>query len=292
MGDACSDWTLAGAEGETIFISSHCATSPNKVRAAALIAHGFKGYKDYGFLPLLAHHLATTLPIVVHRFNFSHSGMTNNIETFERPDLFQIDTWSKQVFDLDCLINAIASGAADRTPPAAPFFLLGHSRGGTTCLLTAGRRHRDARRPFPSAIVTMASPDATCTLDQDTIKRMRTQGFLVSPSARTKQTLRQDRIWLDEQVANPADHDVLTLAREIRYPVLAVHGEADVTVPPTSARQIADACRDGAFVLIPEGNHVFNTPNPADPEAPPSPALAMLLDHVTAHLKRALESMS
>ena len=52
-----------------------------------LIAHGFKGYKDYGMFPRLARVAAET-GFVAHRFNFSHSGMTDRIATFEHPDLF------------------------------------------------------------------------------------------------------------------------------------------------------------------------------------------------------------
>ena len=52
------NWTLPGAAGETILGNTHLpATTP---RAAAIIVHGFLGYKDYGFFPTIADTLAIT----------------------------------------------------------------------------------------------------------------------------------------------------------------------------------------------------------------------------------------
>ncbi|MCR9076980.1 MAG: hypothetical protein NXI07_13155, partial [bacterium] len=77
--------------------------------ACALLLHGFKGYKDYGFIPLLAHDLCER-GVLVHRFNFSTSGMTNDIETFARPDLFELDTWTRQVDDVRRVVRAVREG--------------------------------------------------------------------------------------------------------------------------------------------------------------------------------------
>ena len=90
-------WTIDGSDGEPIRGDVHAA-SIAPPRGVFLIAHGFKGYKDYGMFPVLAREFAAA-GFIAHRFNFSHSGMTNNIATFERPDLFEKDTWNRQVYD-------------------------------------------------------------------------------------------------------------------------------------------------------------------------------------------------
>lgn len=254
-------------------------------RAVALLAHGFKGYKDYGFIPVLAKRLAEELPIAVHRFNFSHSGVGADPSTFERPDLFERDTWNKQVADLAALVSAVRAGEASESPNNAPIVLLGHSRGGVSCLLAAGRWFRDGGGIAPAAIITMSAPSMTNTMSDEEQRSMRERGYAVTTSSRTGQELRIGRAWLQEQEQAPADHDMLGLCQHIRCPVLAVHGEDDPTVPAECADEIVRACPDGTTARIIGGDHVYNTPNPADPDAPPSQPLAELTMRVSGFLK-------
>jgi len=65
--------------------------APPNPRALAVVVHGFKGYKDWGFFPWVAetlcdHHLA------VCRFNMSRSGVGESLDAFDRLDLFRDDT--------------------------------------------------------------------------------------------------------------------------------------------------------------------------------------------------------
>ncbi len=273
------NWTLNGAEGETILVSSDCATDDGGIRANVIFAHGFKGYKDYGFIPVLSAQLANALPIVVHRFNFSHSGMTDDVSTFARPDLFEKDTWNKQVFDLSAMLRAVATGEAPGSAADVPIILMGHSRGGSACLLTAGRRFRDGVSPQPTGVITIAAPDSTCNLSPDAIEMFETEGAIVSPSVRTGQSLRVDSAWLTEQRDEPENHDLIELCTQILCPVFVAHGADDPTVPAESAERIARACPIAETLILPETNHIMNTVNPADPDAALSPALKTLVDH-------------
>ena len=100
-------WTIPGADGEAIL--GNVQLPDGDARGVVVIAHGFKGYKDYGMFPRIAQ-TAAAAGFIAHRFNFSHSGMTNNTDTFERPDLFERDTWNKQVFDCRAVVEAISNG--------------------------------------------------------------------------------------------------------------------------------------------------------------------------------------
>jgi len=101
------NWTIEGSNGQPIYGTSDL---PNSDPLGTLIlCHGFKGYKDYGLFPYLAKQ-AVGRGLLVHRFNFSHSGMTDNIESFERPDLFEQDTYGKQIIDLTLVANAVRRG--------------------------------------------------------------------------------------------------------------------------------------------------------------------------------------
>jgi alpha-beta hydrolase superfamily lysophospholipase len=266
-------WSIPGAEGEPIL--GDCHQPAGEARGVIIIAHGFKGYKDYGMFPVIARACAAG-GLIAHRFNFSHSGMTNDIETFARPDLFERDTWNKQVHDCRAVIEAIASGELEGR--GLPYVLFGHSRGGVTVLLTAGRCADDARFPQPVGVVTAATPSRCNSLSEEEAEKLLAEGFLESPSARTGQKLRLGRAFLQEQLDDPASHDLLALASNIRCAALIMHGSDDPTVPVSSAEDLRKALGERCNQRIIAGaDHVFNTPNPMPADMAPSEQLRELL---------------
>jgi pimeloyl-ACP methyl ester carboxylesterase len=278
-----TDWTIPGAEGEQILGTTHpCASG--EPRACVLLAHGFKGYKDYGFIPVLTATLAATIPVVAHRFNFSHSGMNEDVSTFGRPDLFENDTWGKQIFDLGACVDAAVAGDLPHTPAGLPVAILGHSRGGVSCLLFAAQRFNMESSNKPTCLITMAAPSRANTLNEDERDMLRETGSIETLSSRTGQTLHIGKQWLLEQLEDPYTFDVLAACTAIQCPVLAIHGEADSTVLPGAASMIADTCPDGHAHLIFDASHVFNTPNPADPQQAHSQALTELIGVVSSFI--------
>jgi pimeloyl-ACP methyl ester carboxylesterase len=265
-------WSIAGSDGEPILGMTHEPVAP---RGVILLAHGFKGYKDYGMFPRLATTMADA-GLVAHRFNFSHSGMTEDVSTFARPELFERDTWNRQVHDLRALLAAIADGTiAGR---GLPCFLFGHSRGGVAVLLTAGRMAGTPGAPEIAGIVTASAPSTCRSMSDEDAQRLLDEGFIESPSARTGQALRVGSAFLQEQIEDPEGHDLLALAGRITCPALVVHGADDPTVPVECAKQIGGAV-PGAEVRIVDGaDHVFNTPNPMPDDAAASAQLQQLLD--------------
>lgn len=278
-----TDFSIPGSGGQPILGNTHLPTE--NPRGIVLIAHGFKGYKDYGMFPRIAQHFAAH-GFIAHRFNFSHSGMTSNITTFERPDLFERDTWNKQVEDLRLLLLAIeqqdlpGSGSNSGNGTSLPVILFGHSRGGVAVLLAVGR----GGLALPIAgIITAAAPATCLSMSDDQQQQLLADGFLISPSGRTGQDLRVGSGFLQEQLDDPAGHDLLKLARNITCPVLIIHGTDDPTVPVSSAAAIASAIGENARVIeIASADHVFNTPNPLPVDQPASPQLQQLLDESAA----------
>ena len=244
-------------------------------RGTVIVVHGFKGYKDYGMFPFLARQLATVGQHVV-RVNLAHSGMTRAFETFARPDLFERDTWNRQVQDLEALVDAIRSGAVPGIEPALPITLLGHSRGGVASILMAGRS--DAVDHVIS-VSAPASTRGTSDLGSEERAQLDAEGFLEVESARTGQLLRVGRAFHDEVDADPESHDVPAHAARLGRRLTVFHGEADPTVPAEAARVLAVAA-GGDPILVPGGNHVFNVANPFPADGVPSPELQVLLDRV------------
>ena len=279
---ALRDWILEGRHGLPIIGTTHASVA-DRPRGSVIIAHGFKGYKDYGFLPVLASALAQR-GFIAHRFNFAHSGMDHGHGDFD-PERFRADTWNHQVGDLLTVLEAVTSGELGGDPGTVS--ILGHSRGGNAAILMAGRYAGDSRLESLRGVITAGTPAATNRLTPAEESQLRRDGVLPSPSARTGQTLEVGAAWLREQQADPEGHDLATQAGRLRVPLGIIHGIEDDAVSPDEASLIAEAAGERAMMrLIPGANHVFNTPNPADPTADPSPPLKAGQDIVVDWLGR------
>jgi len=265
-------WEIEGSESLPLLGDVH--EPAGDPRACAVIVHGYKGYKDYGMFPAIAAALAGA-GVVAHRFNLAHSGMTNDTGTFARADLFERERWSFQVEDIRAVVRAVRSGALAGV--GLPLYLVGHSRGGVTCVLAAGRH---AAELGLAGLVTINAPSVCCSLSGSDRAALLERGFLETASARTGQTLRVGAAWLRDQIEHPESHDVELQASKVACPALVMHGDADETVPPSSAGVIAGAIGRSRERLIPGGNHVMNTPNPHPAEGPHSGELSEAIEAI------------
>ncbi|MEM9419015.1 MAG: alpha/beta fold hydrolase [Planctomycetota bacterium] len=272
-------WELAGSDDQPIYGYTHTPDQAPKLRGQAVICHGFKGYMDYGFLPRLADHLARC-GIIAHRFNFSHSGMTRAYKTFATPELFEQDTWNRQVFDLTQVIEQIC-GQLD-----LPTALFGHSRGGIAALLTASRLPQDRI----AHVITAASPADAGRLEPEIRHVLLREGRIASPSGRTGQMLYVGRNWLTEIEADPEGHNPLRASAQVGSRATHLHGDDDPTVSINDLNRYATANPEATIHTISTANHVFNAPNPLPEDATPPPQTSELFDRIDEVLGPALDA--
>ena len=260
-----SDWTMIGSRGETIHGTTH---EPESVaKGAVLMAHGFKGYKDYGMFPWLASQFSQD-GYIVHRFNFAHSGMLGSDGDFERPDLFECSTWNTQIEDLQILSETFSR-------PDMPLAIFGHSRGGVAALLGVARGEVLADR-----VIALSSPSECNSMSEQDQERLLAIGKMESPSGRTGQMLYVGKCFLEEQLAAPEMYQLLELAKNIDVPCLIIHGADDPTVPSQAAIKLVEAIPDSVLKIIAGADHVFNTPNPFPFDGAPTPQLKAVWDAI------------
>jgi len=278
-------WSIPGANNQPIYGTTHLPASDVNVRGVLLLCHGFRGFKDYGFLPQLAE-AASHAGMIAHRFNFSHSGVTQDFSTFARTDLFEQDTWGKQIHDLQTIAAASTEILPGKSAGKIPMIWFGHSRGGVTVLLTASRRFQNSDSdgvfwPPPAGVITAAAPCQCCSLNSEQIQIMQEQGYIETPSFRTGQNLRLGYTWLKEQEQNPKAFNPLIGIKNIDCPILLIHGDADKTVPFEEAHRYQVASKGRAQLeMISDANHTFNAPNPLPLDQTPPPTTQKMIDLV------------
>lgn len=253
-------------------------------RPAVVICHGFKGFMEWGFFPVLADLLAQRGYVAV-RFNLSGSGMAPG-EDWADADAFRANTHSRELADLLAVLAAVGSGgealAPGRVDPAR-VGLFGHSRGGGAALLAAAH---PAWRDRIRALVTWA---AVATFDRYTAEQKadwRAAGELPVMNARTGQELALGIGLLEDLEAHRHELDLVKAATERRAPWLIVHGEADESVPMADGDRLFEGGRGTREVIfIPAANHTFGARHPF---AGPTPHLTTALNETQRWFRRYL----
>ena len=223
---------------------------PDRPRALVVVVHGFKGFKDWGFFPWVAQRFVQHR-LAVCRFNMSRSGIGEDPETFDRLDLFEDDTYSTQLADL----QRVAEYAREQVPNV-PLFLFGHSRGGGVALLAA------AAIPSLRGVAAWA-PISRCDRWDDATKRdWRSRGYLEQLNTRTKQVMRMSPAILDDYEANASRFDIVAAVQSLTVPLLVVHGARDESVPLDEGRLLAASKTDSSLLVIEGASHTFNAIHP------------------------------
>ncbi len=275
-------FSLTGANGALIRGDMYLPEAANPPLVAVI--PGFKGFKDWGFFPWLSAHLAQA-GIAVACINLSHCGIGANPETFERLDLFEGDTWSKRLFDIQQVLNAAQLGLLTQkaSPNPARLGLLGHSMGGGAALLAADKD------PRVGSVVTLAGVAHANRIPEDVARaQLAAMGHVAVENARTKQTMRIGREFFEEVWANPHAFGVIDAARSLTVPWLIVHGADDETVPLNEAYELLEAGgdRDNVKMLTLDGaGHTFGAGHPFQG---PSIELERAVDAAAAHFLRTL----
>lgn len=196
------------------------------------VLHGYKGFKDWGFFPLLGRRLASAGLRVV-AFNMSGSGVGPDGESFSETQLFEENTYSQELEDVFAVVRAFTrDGGAVSFPPSGPTGLFGHSRGGGVALLAA------ARVPRLRTIVTWSAISRVDRWDDEARGEWRRQGFMEVLNSRTGQVFQLRTNLLDDLERNSGRLDIETAARGLMVPVLAVHGEKDESVDAGESKHI------------------------------------------------------
>lgn len=272
-------FSLPSADGFPLRGNLHLPAGP--ARPPVLIVHGFKGFKDWGFFPLLAERLAAAgWPAC--RFNLSGSGLGEDPERFSERERFEHNTYRREQADIAVMLAALAAGALPGLAGPAPRLgLLGHSRGGGGAILAA------AQEPRVAALVTWAAISTVERYDAATRAAWRASGALRVENARTGDVFALCTDLLDDIERNRAALDILTAAGRLRIPCLVVHGEADESVPLAEGLAIAAALGPrGRLLRVAGAGHTFGAVHPPAPGVPAAleTVLAATLDHFRQHL--------
>lgn len=250
-------FTLTGADGEAL--RGDVRTSAASAgRPAVVIAHGFKGFKDWGFFPHVAERLARG-GITAVSFNFSGSGVGPEGDRFTEPERFARATFGGDLRDVETVLTALSAGVlVPGLAPPSRVGLFGHSRGGGVGVLTA------AAHPEIRSLVTWSAIAHALRWGPETVRKWRHEGKLDITNARTGEVLPLHTDLLDELDADRDGRlDIPGAAGRIAAPWLIVHGDVDESVPVREAELLHRASGGRAeLLLVRHAGHTFGARHP------------------------------
>ncbi|MXX33569.1 MAG: alpha/beta hydrolase [Gemmatimonadetes bacterium] len=245
-------------------------------RTAVVVAHGFKGFKDWGFFPLLCNRLALDGHLVVS-FNTSLNGIGADLFDFTELDAFGRNTVSREVADLHWMVDRTLEGVWDGGRGPEALGLLGHSRGGGNAVIVA------AERGEVSSLVTWAAVSTYHRWSPEQERDWAAAGVTYILNARTGQEMPLHRAVFDDLRENAERFDILAAARRVRAPWLVVHGAEDATVSAQEARRLAEAGPAADLLVLEGSGHTFEAVHPLE-ETPA--ALGAAVAASLRHLRR------
>jgi dipeptidyl aminopeptidase/acylaminoacyl peptidase len=232
--------------------------SEKKLFPAVIFAHGFKGFKDWGGFPYLLDRLAKK-GFVTIGFNFSHNGITPETPCeFSRPDLFAMNTISKELDDLNCLIDYVVKNSGEFKINNNHISLIGHSRGGGTSIIKASEDSR------VKSLITLASVAAFDRYTEKQKSLWREKGYLEVPNVRTGQIMRMNLTYLEDLEKNHERLDICKAVKKLKIPFLIIHGREDLSVRYTDAEilySFADK-KNAEIHILENTGHTFGTEHP------------------------------
>lgn len=270
-----SDFTLSHPNQVKVRCTLRIPEGKGRV-TPVVVAHGFLGFKDWGFFPYLGRRLSQA-GFAAITFNHAHCGIRDNPWKIDDPEGFSRNSTTQELRDWDLVTDALLLGKvplSDRMRLNA-VGAAGHSRGGSYAILLS------RRVPQIASIVTWGAIRTFDRFDAETRRRWRNQGYLEVPREEHETPLRMSVAALDALERNHHRLQVLTAVRESTIPILFLHGRRDRRVPlPEGERlwQCADPelCR---FHIIENAGHTFHTRHPlTTPSLPLLEAVSRTID--------------
>jgi esterase/lipase len=223
-----------------------------------IFSHGFKGFRDWGGFPYMMNKFSQN-NFAAASFNFTHNGISeDNPDEFTRLDLFAENTISKEVNELNSVINYFYENAEKYNIDKNRIGLIGHSRGGGISIISA------SECPQVKALVTLASVSDFDRFTDEQKAKWKKNSFIEIPNTRTNQLMKMNISYLNDLEQNKQRLNILNSVKKLSIPFFIIHGKEDLAVKYSEAEAIYNVSDKNNTVLniIENTGHTFSIEHP------------------------------
>lgn len=251
------DFTYKTLDGFEIPITVYGIEKFDK-QPCLIYCHGFKGFKDWGFVPYAGEFFAKNGFSFVS-FNFSHNGIGKDLMEFTELDKFEKNTFSREVQEAGEIIELVIRTNFFGKDLNHNLGLIGHSRGGGVALL-AGAQSLEV-----SAVCTWSSVCTFDRYDKNEKANWRKLGYKEVVNSRTGQTFKMGMDMLRDIETNVKDSlNVQKATKNLAKPLKILHGQLDETVSFYEAETLNIYANpmESHMQLVPGAGHTYGVKHP------------------------------
>jgi uncharacterized protein len=216
----------------------------------AIFSHGFKGYKDWGFIPYYCNTLAEKSIIAVN-FDFSMNGINESDNGLFDAEILAHNTISQEISDINQVMEFVLDFEELKFKTDGKLILIGHSLGGAISILAANKNN------FINKIILLASISNCNRYTKRQSAEWKKLGKLEFEIYETKQKLYLDQSFLDDIEKNYPPSRLCDILGELQTPVLILHGTEDLSVRIIEGEQLQEAARNAKLIRITNTGHTF-----------------------------------
>lgn len=274
---------ISNRHTDTLFATVTPATAHTERVPLLLILHGFKGFRNYSFLPWIAQS-ASQLGIMSVRMDYSLNGMKGTSWMVQDTDAFARNTISREVDDVHDLINAIEQHDEFqfvRERWDGRLFIMGHSRGGGIAQIVT-RELLTSAQPRHVRTVVLNSVGTWLRWTPRQREAWEREGGMTFTNERTGQQLRMNMSYIDDLERNAERLSLVTAVAACGSVLHFIHAEADLTVPLNeiiALRETSQCIAD--LTVISNTTHTFGMTHPVDRI---TPGLVDMITHASSWL--------
>ena len=272
---------IEGADGGPLRVDVYApggTGAPECRHSPIVLVHGFRGYKNWGFIPFLAQRLAREGFVAV-AYSASGSGIADSSGAFSEPERFRHNTYGRELNDLDRVVAWALERTAAAGVPDRRVGLIGHSRGGGIAFLHA------AGDPHVGCVVTLGTMSRMGLWEPQRIAAWERGEEASVYDFRTRSHLPMSPDLWEDFRRNRERYDLAHAIESLRVPLLVVHGDEDRVVPLDHAREILShrAAATAELRVIAGAGHTFQA---GDRIRRTPPQLLEMVEAATAWMRR------
>ncbi|MBT3933705.1 MAG: prolyl oligopeptidase family serine peptidase [Bacteroidetes bacterium] len=252
------NYQVLTSKSNLLLVDIHYAES-NLAKPVIIFSHGFKSFKNWGALDLIADYFAS-MGYIFLKFNHSHNGTTHDAPAIiSDSEKFGNNTIELELNDLEAVIDLCLLNDLDELKiNSEAIYLMGHSRGGSNSIIKASEN-----KHIKKLITWAAFNDYEKTwnrfYDMDEWKK---QGVNYRENKKTAENLPVYYSLYENFLKYKERFNIKHAVEKLEIPMLAIHGIDDEFIPYEEAIQLKKWNKNIDINILPYTSHNFGSEHP------------------------------
>ncbi|CAN5198996.1 hypothetical protein BH09BAC2_BH09BAC2_19390 [soil metagenome] len=235
--------------------------SAGETTPLVIIINGHNGFYNYGMFPYIQNKFFEN-GISSFSFNYSHGGVTGDNDFFDDLEKYEKNCMRLETADVVSVLQKT------KEPPFkshSSFYLFAHSLGGVPALFGSNKATLFSLKI--NGIILVSTVSTIRYWPPEVLQEWSVAGVYYKKNNRTQQELPQGFELLQEIMKSETDWNILNAIKNLKVPILIVHGEKDEALPVSHAEALYHAAKSSdnknvSMMLLPDATHTFNTKHP------------------------------